>query len=176
MAALSLSPACRAQLLHQDDRVQRSCLLNERGWLLFTQTALGTKLAICDVTGRAGMGPAWLSRGCALQGVVIAGSDVVMEVRPCQGLTRGLDGTLEKRFAKKAEPYPLQVSPASAICYGYSACCELACVARGTGRRDVWLYPGALPAADGRLDMLVRAVVQRPCLLGHLWVGTAPAR
>ena len=43
-----------------------------------------------------------------LQGVEPGPSNVMLEVRPCQGLARAADGSLEKRFSKKAEPYPLQ--------------------------------------------------------------------
>ncbi len=35
--------------------------------------------------------------------------ELVLHVRPCEGLMRQLDGTVEKRFAKKEILYPLQV-------------------------------------------------------------------
>ena len=35
--------------------------------------------------------------------------DLVLHVRPCEGLVRQLDGTVEKRFAKKELLVPLQV-------------------------------------------------------------------
>ena len=50
----------------------------------------------------------------AAQGLDIGETSVVVEVRPCQGLARGPDGAIEKRFAKKAEPYPLQARPCCA--------------------------------------------------------------
>ena len=35
--------------------------------------------------------------------------DLVLHVRPCEGLVRQIDGTVEKRFAKKELLVPLQV-------------------------------------------------------------------
>ena len=51
--------------------------------------------------------------GCWLfaQGVEVGRSEMVLHVRPCEGLMRQLDGTIEKRFAKKEILYPLQVYP-----------------------------------------------------------------
>lgn len=40
----------------------------------------------------------------------IGRSELVLHVRVCEGLMRQLDGTVEKRFAKKEILYPLQVS------------------------------------------------------------------
>ena len=37
--------------------------------------------------------------------------DLVLHVRPCEGLVRQIDGTVEKRFAKKELMVPLQVGP-----------------------------------------------------------------
>lgn len=37
-------------------------------------------------------------------------SELVLHVQPLEGLMRRLDGTVEKRFAKKEMLYPLQVS------------------------------------------------------------------
>ena len=37
-------------------------------------------------------------------------SELVLHVCPCEGLMRQLDGTVEKRFAKKEILYPLQVN------------------------------------------------------------------
>ena len=39
----------------------------------------------------------------------IGRSELVLHVRVCEGLMRQLDGTVEKRFAKKEILYPLQV-------------------------------------------------------------------
>lgn len=41
----------------------------------------------------------------------IGRSELVLHVRVCEGLMRQLDGTVEKRFAKKEILYPLQVLP-----------------------------------------------------------------
>ena len=45
----------------------------------------------------------------AVQGMDIGRSELVLHVRVCEGLMRQLDGTVEKRFAKKEILYPLQV-------------------------------------------------------------------
>lgn len=44
-----------------------------------------------------------------LQGIEVGDVDLVLHVRPCEGLVRQLDGTVEKRFAKKEIMVPLQV-------------------------------------------------------------------
>ena len=43
------------------------------------------------------------------QGLEVGPTDVVLHVRPCEGLVRQLDGTVEKRFAKAELRVPLQV-------------------------------------------------------------------
>lgn len=43
------------------------------------------------------------------QGVDVGRSELVLHVRPLEGLMRRLDGTVEKRFSKKEILYPLQV-------------------------------------------------------------------
>lgn len=45
----------------------------------------------------------------AMQGVDVGRSELVLHVQPLEGLMRRLDGTVEKRFAKKDILYPLQV-------------------------------------------------------------------
>ena len=45
----------------------------------------------------------------AMQGMDVGRCELVLHVRPCEGLMRQLDGTVEKRFAKKEILYPLQV-------------------------------------------------------------------
>ena len=45
-----------------------------------------------------------------MQGMDVGRCELVLHVRPCEGLMRQLDGTVEKRFAKKEILYPLQVS------------------------------------------------------------------
>jgi hypothetical protein len=44
-----------------------------------------------------------------MQGIDVGDVDLVLHVRPCEGLVRQLDGTVEKRFAKKEVMIPLQV-------------------------------------------------------------------
>lgn len=44
-----------------------------------------------------------------VQGVGVGPAELVLHVRPLEGLMRRLDGTVEKRFAKKDILYPLQV-------------------------------------------------------------------
>ena len=51
---------------------------------------------------------------CALMTVVVQGLDVgncdiMLHVRVCEGLVRQLDGSIEKRFARKELLYPIQV-------------------------------------------------------------------
>ena len=43
-------------------------------------------------------------------------TDVVLHVRPCEGLVRQLDGTVEKRFAKTELRVPLQVLDRQRAC------------------------------------------------------------
>ncbi|DBA92644.1 TPA: hypothetical protein ACH3X1_002861 [Trebouxia sp. C0004] len=43
-------------------------------------------------------------------GMEVGRCELVLHVRPCEGLMRQLDGTIEKRFAKKEILYPLQAS------------------------------------------------------------------
>jgi len=45
----------------------------------------------------------------ATQGIDVGDVDLVLHVRPCEGLVRQIDGTVEKRFAKKELLVPLQV-------------------------------------------------------------------
>ena len=50
------------------------------------------------------------------QGIEVMGAvDLVLHVRPCEGLVRQLDGTIEKRFSKKELMVPLQVR--YTLCY-----------------------------------------------------------
>lgn len=53
-------------------------------------------------------------------GLDVAGVDIALHVRPCEGLVRQLDGSVEKRFSKAALLYPIQVPPPSgpAACFG----------------------------------------------------------
>jgi hypothetical protein len=44
-----------------------------------------------------------------MQGMEMGRCELILHVRPCEGLMRQLDGTVEKRFAKKEILYPLQV-------------------------------------------------------------------
>ena len=61
-----------------------------------------------------------------LQGLEVGPTDVVLHVRPCEGLVRQLDGTVEKRFAKAELRVPLQVTFWVYICdqsmLAHSAC------------------------------------------------------
>jgi hypothetical protein len=45
----------------------------------------------------------------SLQGVDCGEVTLLVHVRPCEGLVRSVDGTIEKRFAKKEVAYPLEV-------------------------------------------------------------------
>ena len=53
--------------------------------------------------------PACLPVSRFLQGVDCGEVTLVVHVRPCEGLVRSVDGTIEKRFAKKEVAYPLEV-------------------------------------------------------------------
>ena len=50
-----------------------------------------------------------VSRHGSSQGLELGPTDVLLHVRPCEGLIRQLDGTIEKRFAKTELAMPLQV-------------------------------------------------------------------
>ena len=41
--------------------------------------------------------------------------DIILHVRVCEGLMRQLDGSIEKRFARKELMYPIQVCVISAF-------------------------------------------------------------
>ena len=57
-----------------------------------------------------------------VQGIDIGRSELVLHVRVCEGLMRQLDGTVEKRFAKKEILYPLQVWPCSILLSRQTLC------------------------------------------------------
>lgn len=42
-------------------------------------------------------------------GLDVASVDIALHARPCEGLVRQLDGSVEKRFSKAALLYPIQV-------------------------------------------------------------------
>ncbi len=44
-----------------------------------------------------------------VQGLDVGNCDIMLHVRVCEGLVRQLDGTIEKRFARKELLYPIQV-------------------------------------------------------------------
>lgn len=44
-----------------------------------------------------------------LQGLDVGNCDIILHVRVCEGLMRQLDGSIEKRFARKELMYPIQV-------------------------------------------------------------------
>ena len=48
-----------------------------------------------------------------MQGLDVGACEIVLHVRPCEGLIRQLDGTVEKRFAAKELLCPIQVGGAS---------------------------------------------------------------
>ena len=51
-----------------------------------------------------------LSRDLLLHSGVDAGPcDLLLHLRPCEGLVRSIDGTIEKRFSKAEHPLPIQV-------------------------------------------------------------------
>ena len=44
-----------------------------------------------------------------MQGLDVGNCDIMLHVRVCEGLVRQLDGSIEKRFARKELLYPIQV-------------------------------------------------------------------
>ena len=44
-----------------------------------------------------------------VQGLDVGNCDIMLHVRVCEGLVRQLDGSIEKRFARKELLYPIQV-------------------------------------------------------------------
>ena len=44
-----------------------------------------------------------------LQGLDVGNCDIILHVHVCEGLMRQLDGSIEKRFARKELMYPIQV-------------------------------------------------------------------
>ena len=50
-----------------------------------------------------------------MQGLDVGKCDIMLHVRVCEGLVRQLDGSIEKRFARKELLYPIQVPTFS--CY-----------------------------------------------------------
>ena len=53
-----------------------------------------------------------------LQGLDVGNCDIILHVRVCEGLMRQLDGSIEKRFARKELMYPIQVCIYSSIPIG----------------------------------------------------------
>ena len=47
---------------------------------------------------------------CVLQGLDVGQCALLLHVRPCEGLVRQVDGSIEKRFSPKHLLYPIQVS------------------------------------------------------------------
>jgi hypothetical protein len=47
--------------------------------------------------------------GRVTQGLDVGGIDFLLHVRPCEGLVRRTDGSVQKRFATKELRWPLQV-------------------------------------------------------------------
>ena len=47
---------------------------------------------------------------CVLQGLDVGQCALLLHVRPCEGLVRQVDGSIEKRFSPKHLMYPIQVS------------------------------------------------------------------
>ena len=45
----------------------------------------------------------------SMQGLDVGNCDIMLHVRVCEGLVRQLDGSIEKRFARKELLYPIQV-------------------------------------------------------------------
>ncbi len=50
-----------------------------------------------------------------MQGLDVGPCEIVLHVRPCEGLTRQLDGSIEKRFAPKELLCPIQVEALSLL-------------------------------------------------------------
>ena len=75
------------------------------------------------------------------QGVEVAELDLLLHVRPCEGLVRQVDGTIEKRFAKAEVTYPMEVRGGGRAGAARGAC---------SGGRW-WRAPGAVGCgASGR--------------------------
>ena len=92
-----------------------------------------------------------------VQGLDVGRCELVLHVRPCEGLMRQLDGTIEKRFAKKEILYPLQV-----LLLGYLiAMIHGDQVRKMSVRRQNAQQP--LFQETAQVDVLQQQSVARPC-------------
>jgi hypothetical protein len=57
-----------------------------------------------------------------MQGLDVGNCDIMLHVRVCEGLVRQLDGSIEKRFARKELLYPIQVHCSTKPLPGCHAC------------------------------------------------------
>jgi 5'-3' exoribonuclease 1 len=105
-----------------------AAVAGQRAWVKWPYLQECLVEAVSDATQRAGReGPPqrhsaaeaddWWRQCGALagelalkQGVEVGEVRLLLHVRPCDGLVRQLDGTVEKRFSKKEAAYPLQLT------------------------------------------------------------------
>lgn len=102
-------------------------LVGQRSWVKWPYLQEAVVEAVSDITGvarKAGFtahtrdqAEEWkqqvqkiINEFANKQGVEIGEVDVLLHVRPCEGLVRQIDGTVEKRFGKKEVLYPMQMT------------------------------------------------------------------
>lgn len=73
-----------------------------------------------------------------MQGLEVGQCEITLHVRPCEGLVRQLDGTIEKHFSKKELLCPIQVLRCA---MSTSLCCTMMPCMRDTLYLWLWLSP-----------------------------------
>ena len=96
-------------------------------------------LHVCCMWASVSSSPA---ASAVLQGLDVGQCALLLHVRPCEGLVRQLDGSIEKRFSPKHLLYPIQViSDAQYLNFQQSSCiCFLDNVAAGCSNRELKQY------------------------------------
>lgn len=89
-----------------------------------------------------------------MQGLEVGPCDIVLHVRPCEGLVRQLDGSVEKRWAPKELACPIQVRLKSVF---QDCLFWLVCASRTAASGKRWTRPRSWPARS----RCVHAHVQR---------------
>ena len=105
-----------------------SAVVGQRAWVQWPYLQEAMVVAVSDGKTRAGVGgevrpltPSeaedWSRQAAQLtneylskHGVELGALQLLLHVRPCEGLVRQIDGTVEKRFGKTEAVYPLQVT------------------------------------------------------------------
>ena len=102
------------------------------------------------------------------QGLEIGPCHLMLHVRPCQGLMRQLDGTVEKRFSKAQMTYPIQVGCSLVLPAGRAAVRGCKWTAEKRARQVVTCqaadpFPGLQDPFSPHTLSMIGLLAVRPC-------------